>query len=567
MDPRTEQLFGDGYSRSQEDESRRYNLLAATLIANLVKNSLGPCGLEKMYIDIMGEITVTKDGSAILRKLDVEHPEARILIEAANAVDNEVGDGTTSVVILSGELLSKAQELLLSGIAPSMIIDGYLMGLEISLQTLSRISVSSTNIRREVMSKLAESCLQTRSISGVVARENTSAADLIVEAVWSIADLRNKIIDTDDIKIEEKLGNPSETTLVRGTVIDKTFDASLRVKQIENAKILLTNEELDRSRTRTNSELNISSFDQLEKYKRSEYELLEIKVQNIIDSGTNIVISQKGINKIVQQRLSRADIISLHRVKENDMLWLEKSTTARIVKDLNGPILTNSLGYAGKIYEKLVGDDKMIFIDECRNPKSVTLLLRANSKRVLDEYHRSALDGFAVLRDYIQSPRIVGGAGATEMKVAAVIKDRSRQIKSRVQLVLQKFAEALEEIPTTLARNAGMDTVNTITQLRSKHLPANSKIRWYGIDSRSRKVDNIISSVIEPSIVKEQVLKTAAEVACMLLRVDDVLMAKPKMQTHTHADGIEHSHPGGDKKHDHYFDRLGKQQRPMHHYY
>ena len=567
MDPRTEQLFGDGFSISQEDESRRYNLLAATLVANLVKNSLGPCGLEKMYIDIMGEITVTKDGSAILRKLDVEHPAAKILIEAANAVDNEVGDGTTSVVILSGELLSKARELLLSGIAPSMIIDGYLMGLEISLQTLSRISVSSTSIHREVMSKLAKSCLQTRSISGVVARENTSAADLIVEAVWSIADLRNKIIDTDDIKIEEKLGNSSETTLVRGTVIDKTFDASLRVEQIENAKILLTNEELDRSRTRTISELNISSFDQLEKYHRSEYELLEIKVQNIIDSGANIVISQKGINKIVQQRLSRADIISLHRVKENDILWLEKSTTARIVKDLNGPIPSNTLGYAGKIYEKLVGDDKMIFIDECKNPKSVTLLLRANSKRVLDEYHRSALDGFAVLRDYIQSPRIVGGAGATEMKVAAVIRDRSRHIKSRVQLVLQKFAEALEEIPTTLARNAGMDTVNTITQLRSKHLPANSKIRWYGIDSRSRKVDNIISSVIEPLIVKEQVLKTAAEVACMLLRVDDVLMAKPKMETHTHADGIEHSHPGGDKKHDHYFDRLGKKQRPMHHYY
>ena len=567
MDPRTEQLFGDGFSRSQEDESRRYNLLAATLVANLVKNSLGPCGLEKMYIDIMGEITVTKDGSAILRKLDVEHPAAKILIEAANAVDNEVGDGTTSVVILSGELLSKAQELLLSGIAPSMIIDGYLMGLEISLQTLSRISISSTSIGREVMSKLAESCLQTRSISGVVARENTSAADLIVEAVWSIADLRNKIIDTDDIKIEEKLGNSSETTLVSGTVIDKTFDASLRIKLIENAKILLTNEDLDRSRTRTNSELNISSFDQLEKYRRSEYELLEIKVQNIIDSGANIVISQKGINKIVQQRLSRADIISLHRVKENDMLWLEKSTTARIVKDLNGPIPSNTLGYAGKIYEKLVGDDKMIFIDECKNPKSVTLLLRANSKRVLDEYHRSALDGFAVLRDYIQSPRIVGGGGATEMKVAAVIRDRSRQIKGNVQLVLQKFAEALEEIPTTLARNAGMDTVNTIIQLRSKHMLANSKIRWYGINSRSRKVDNIISLVIEPSIVKEQVLKTAVEVACMLLRVDDVLMAKPKVQTHSHTDGVEHSHPGGDKKHDHYFDRLGKQQRPIHHYY
>ncbi len=567
MDPRTEQLFGDGFSRNEEGESRRYNLLAAALISNLVKNSLGPCGLEKVYIDIMGEITVTKDGSAILRKLDVEHPAAKILIEAANTVDNEVGDGTTSVVILSGELLSKAQELLVSGIAPSVIIDGYLKGLEFSLQTLSRISVSSTSIHREVMSKLAKTCLQTRSISGIVVKENADAADLIVEAVWNITDLSNKTIDVDDIKIEEKLGNSSDTTLVRGTVVDKTFEASLRVKQIENAKILLTNEELDRSRTRTSAELNISSFDQLEKYYKSEYELLDLKVQNIIDSGANFVISQKGINKIVSQRLSRADILTLHRVKENDMLWLGKSTGTRVVKDLNGTIPPSTLGYAGKVYEKLVGEDKMVFIDECKNPKSVTLILRANSKRVLDEYHRSALDGFAVLRDYILSPRIVGGAGATEMKVATIIRDKSRQEKGRVQLVLQKFAEAIEEIPITLARNAGMNTVNTIIQLRSKHMPANGKIRWFGIDSKSKKVKNVISSVIEPSIVKEQVLKTAVEVTCMLLRVDDVLMAKPKMQTHTHAGGVEHSHPGGDKKHDHYFDRLGKQQRPMHHYY
>jgi len=279
------------------------------------------------------------------------------------------------------------------------------------------------------------------------------------------------------------------------------------------------------------------------------------------------VISQRGINKIVQQSLSRANITALHRVKENDMLWLEKSTGARVVKDLNDPIPPDNLGYAGKVYEKLVGDDRMVFIDECKNPKSVTLLLRANSKRVLDEYHRSVLDGIAVLRDYIISPRIVGGAGATEMKVASIIRDRSRQITGRVQLVLQKFAEALEEIPIALARNAGMDTLNTITQLRSKYLPANSKVKWYGIDPKSQRVANIISSVIEPSIVKEQVLKTAVEVTCMLLRVDDVLVAKPKMQTHTHTDGVEHSHPGGDKKHDHYFDRLGKQQRPMHHYY
>ena len=567
MDPRTEQLFSDGVRRSQEGESRRFNLLAAGLVSNLLKNSLGPCGLEKVYIDIMGEITVTKDGSAILRKLDVEHPAAKVLIEAANAVDNEVGDGTTSVVILSGELLSKAQELLFSGISPSVIIDGYLKGLEISLQTLDLISVCSGSIRRDVLSKLAETCLQTKSISGIVSRENNSAADLVVDAIWSITDFRNKMTDIDDIKIEEKLGNSSDTILIRGTVIDKTFDNSLMVRQIENAKILLTNEELDRRRTRTNSELNISSLDQLEKYHRSEYERLEVKVQNILESGANIIISQKGIGKNVQQHLSIAGVLPLNRVKENDLLWLEKSTGARIVKDLNGPILSKDLGYAGKVYEKKVGEDKMVFIDECENPKSVTLLLRANSKRVLDEYHRSALDGFAVLRDYIISPQIVGGAGASEMKVASIIRDRSRQIEGRVQLVLQKFAEALEVIPITLARNAGMDTINTMVQLRSRHSYANSKNKWYGIDSKDRKVRNIISSVVEPSIVKEQVLKTAVEVSCMLLRVDDVLIAKPKIQTHTHAGGVEHSHPGGDKKHDHYFDRLGKQQRPVHHYY
>jgi archaeal chaperonin len=567
MDPRTEQLFGDGFSRNQEGESRRYNLLAAALISNLVKNSLGPCGLEKVYIDIMGEITMTKDGSAILRKLDVEHPAAKILIEGANAVDNEVGDGTTSVVILSGELLSKAQELLVSGIAPSVIIDGYLKGLEFSLQTLSRISVSSTSLRREVMSKLAKTCLQTRSISDILVNGNASAADLIVESVCSVADLRNKSIDVDNIKIEEKLGNSADTTLIKGTVVDKTFDASLTIKQIENAKILLINEELDRSRTRTSAELNISSFDQLEKYYKSEFDLLNLKVQNVIDSGANFVISQKGISKIVLQRLSRANVLTLHRVKENDILWLEKSTGAKVVKDLNGPISSSTLGYAGKVYEKLVGDDKMVFIDECRNPKSVTLLLRANSKRVLDEYHRAVSDGLAVLRDYILTPKIVGGAGATEVKIASIIREKSLQITGRVQLVLQKFAEALEEIPTTLARNAGMDAVNTMTQLRSKHMPANNRAKWYGIDTNSKKVENIISSVIEPSIVKEQILKTAVEITCMLLRVDDVLMAKPKMQTHTHGDGVEHSHPGGDKKHDHYFDRLGKQQRPIHHYY
>jgi archaeal chaperonin len=329
----------------------------------------------------------------------------------------------------------------------------------------------------------------------------------------------------------------------------------------------LINEDLDKTRTKTDSELRISSYLQLQKYYKAESELLERKLRSVVDSGANVVISQRGIGSIAQQYLSKANVISIRRVKENDMLWLEKSTNARITRDLDYAIPQDCLGYAGKVYEKLVGDDKVVFIDECKNPKSVTLLLRANSKRILDEYHRSALDGFAILKDYIEAPRIVGGAGSTEAIVAATIRNKSKRVTGRVQLVLQKFADALEEIPITLARNAGMDTINAIVKLRSKHSASNGKIKWYGVDSRDRKIDNIFSSVVEPSVVKEQILKTAVEVTCMLLRVDDVIMAKPVMATHTHADGTHHSHPGGDKKHDHYFDRLGKQQRPMHHYY
>lgn len=561
------QLFGEGVRKSQTGDSLRYNILAATLIANLVKNSLGPCGLEKMYIDIMGEVTVTKDGSSLLRKIDVEHPAAKILIDAANTVDNEVGDGTTTVVILAGTLLSRAQELLMVGVAPSIIIDGYTIALEIALQTLARISVLSNSINIETMHRLAETCLKSKSISSVITRDNVCAADLVVDAVCTIADLQNSKFDLDDIKIEEKLGNSSDIMLIKGTVLDKSLDISSASKHTQNAQILLINEDLDKTKAKTDSELRISSYHQLQQYHKAESEVLRNKVQNIMDSDANVVISQKGINRIAQQYFSKVGVISIRRVKENDMLWLEKSTNAKITRDLGTPIPQENLGHAGRVYEKIVGDDKMVFVDECSNPRSVTLLLRASSKRVLDEYHRSVLDGLAVLRDYILNPKIVGGAGATEVIVASAIRAKSMQIFGRLQLVVQKFADALEEIPITLARNAGMDTVNTILQLRSKHSSSYGVVRWYGVNSEEKKVSILFPSVIEPALVKEQILKTAVEVACMLLRVDDVIMAKPCMQTHSHADGTNHSHPGGDKKHDHYFDRLGKQQRPMHHYY
>jgi thermosome len=564
----TEQLFSEDLKRSQGEQARRYNFLAARLIADLIKNSLGPCGLEKIFIDILGEVTITKDGATLLRKIDVEHPAAKVIIEASNAVDNEVGDGTTSVVILAGALIENAEELLDLNIAPSIIADGYLEGLEASLEILDNISKTTKNSDREIMEGLVNTCLESKTISYIAAKKNI-ITKLIVDAICIIADFSNGKIEINDIKIEEKTGNTSDIQLVKGVVLDKTIDNSAMPRVINNAKILLINEELEGKRTKAEAEIQITLPDQIRSYFDTELLTIRSKVQNIINSGANVVISQKGINLVAQYYLAKAGIVSIRRAKENDMLWIEKSTGARLIKDLNN-ITKDDLGYAGIVSEKIVGEDRIVFIEDCKNPKSVTLLLRANSKRILDEYHRSVLDALSVLGDFITRPKIVAGGGSVEAMIAAKIRTRANLVSGRKQIVIQKFADALEEIPLTIARNAGMSEIDTLTQLRSKHsISHNSdKFNWYGINPIGRKIEEMLSKgIIEPSIVKEQIMKTAVEVTNLLIRVDDVLMAKPTMQTHTHDDGTQHSHAGGDKKHDHYFDRLGKKQRPMHHYY
>jgi chaperonin GroEL (HSP60 family) len=572
----TEQLFGQGVKRSKDKDTRRYNLFAARLIADLIKNSLGPCGMEKMFIDVLGEVTVTKDGATLLRKLDIEHPAAKVLIEASNAVDNEVGDGTTSVVVLAGALLQKAEQLLDRGISPSIIADGYLKGLEISLKSLEDIAQISKNSDREIMERLATTSLRPKMISHTISKQNNVAAKIVVDAICTITDFANNQVNVDDIKIEEKPGNMSDIQLVKGVVIDKTIDNSAMPRRIENAKILLINEDLEGKRTKTDAEIRILSPDQIQAYFDKQSLILRLKIQNIINSKANVVISQKGINLLAQSHLAKAGIISIRRVKENDLLWLEKATGAKIVRDLDNNIISDKyLGYAGNIYEKFVGNDKMVFVEDCKNPKSVTILLRANSKRLLDECHRSILDAIAVLKDFIIKPSIVAGGGSPEAIIANRIRRQARSISGREQIVVEKFAEALEEIPLIIATNAGMNIVDTLVQLRSKCSSSssaitpssNGKVSWYGVNAIERKVEEMFSNAIEPSLVKEQIIKTAVEATNLLISVDDVLMAKPVMNTHTHADGTEHSHAGGDKKHDHYFDKLGKRQRPTHHYY
>ncbi|HET7643178.1 MAG TPA: thermosome subunit alpha [Nitrososphaeraceae archaeon] len=563
-------LFSEGVKRTNGEDARRLNLFACKLISNLIKNSFGPGGKEKMFIDIMGEITLTKKGATFLRKIDVEHPAAKILIEASNSVDNEVADGTTSVVLIAGGLMERADQLLERGISPVVISNGYIKGLEISLQVLDEISEESTDFNViELMRNLANTCLGTKITSYSLNDQSNSLADLVIEAVYTLTNRFSKDFDDYDIKIEEKSGNMSDTQLIKGVVIDKTFDNHSINKKIENAKILLIDDDLEPKRTKINAEIIGNSYNHMQGFLIAESEIVKEKIKNIIKSGANIVVSRKGISIGASYYLAKENILSIKRVKENDLLWLEKASGAKIVNDIDKKDLSSFLGFAGEIYDKIVGDDRLIFFDECKDPQSVTILLRGNSKMVRDECHKSCLQAIGIIKDFIKKKRIVGGGGSCEAIVASKIRQISYTVNNKEQIVLQKFAEALEDIPIIIAKNSGMDIIDVQAELRSKlkDIHKNKKINWYGINADKRSVEKTFPNIIEPILVKEQVLKTAVEVTLLLLSVDDVLMAKQSMNTHTHDDGTVHSHEGGGKKHDHYFDKLGKKQRPIHHYY
>jgi archaeal chaperonin len=567
----TQQLFNNGVRRIKGEDARKLNLLAAKLIAKLVTNCFGPGGKGKMLIDILGEITLTKNGCTFLRKIDVEHPAAKVLIDASNSIDNEVGDGTTTVVLLAGGLLEKAEELLEMNFSPITISNGYLRGLEITLKILNVIAKEANSNDITILKKIVDTCLSTKINSSYSFDDhNNNLTDLIVDAICNIRDRSRNELNIDDIKIEEKLGNITDTKLINGIVIDKTIDSSAMPRNIENAKILLLDDDLEPRRTKIEAQVIGNSYKEIQNFVKAESNIITSKVEKIIKSGTNVVISRKGINLRACEYFAKAGIISIKRVKENDLFWLEKANGAKIINDINSLELENFLGFSGKVYEKVVGDDKMVFLDKCKDPKAITLLIRANSKIILDDLHRTILSAITLVNNFVKHPRIVGGGGACEAMIASKLRNISYTINNKEQIVIQKFADVLEEIPLIIANNLGMNVIDVQTKLRSKINNNNKKynnIKWYGINGRRRNVEEIFDEIIEPSFVKEQVITTAVEISSLLLCVDDVLMAKPTMNTHTHDDGTVHSHDGGEKKHDHYFDKLGKKQRPTHHYY
>ena len=557
-------LLNDDISRVGTNEAQMYNLLSGTLVADLVKTCLGPRGMSKMYIDILGEDTLTKHGGAFLRKVDVDHPAAKSVIEAVNTVDTHVGDGTSSAAILIGSLLGNAKELLNLGIPTATIVRGYEMGLDLVLDSLDEIKIKQNNDNLEKMRELLITCITGKTIFDLQ-EDQMKIVDMIIEAVLDVADLKNNYFSIDDIKIEEKIGNVTEIQLIKGTLIDKTIDSSAMPKCINDAKILLINEPLETMKTRYESEIEITSPKQMSQFLVQENNDLDHLVQNIVNSGANVVISRKGVNDFVQESLAKKGIISMRRVKYNDLWWLEKAVNAKTCESIE-KISPHELGFARKIYEKTVGGDPMVFV-EGKSPKSVTILLRANSKQYLDELHRNILNAFHVLQNFIESPFVVCGAGSVEGLLSQKIKKQSGTIDGKEQIVVEKFADSILEIPLTLARNVGMDVLDTKTCLQAKFANSNGKIKWYGINSETRNISDMsLSKIIETVAVKQQIFKTAVEATNLIVNVNDVFMKNIIDNTHCHVDGVVHAHHDPGKNHNH-FEQEGLEQRQMHQYY
>ena len=557
-------LLNDDISRVGTNEAQMYNLLSGTLVADLVKTCLGPRGMSKMYIDILGEDTLTKHGGAFLRKVDVDHPAAKSVIEAVNTVDTHVGDGTSSAAILIGSLLGNAKELLNLGIPTATIVRGYEMGLDLVLDSLDEIKIKQNNDNLEKMRELLTTCITGKTIFDLQ-EDQGKIVDMIIEAALDVADLKNNHFAIDDIKIEDKIGNVTEIQLIKGTLIDKTIDSSAMPKCINDAKILLINEPLETMKTRYESEIEITSPKQMSQFLVQENNELDHLVQNIVNSGANVVISRKGVNDFVQESLAKKGIISMRRVKYNDLWWLEKAVNAKTCESIE-KISPHELGFARKIYEKTVGGDPMVFV-EGKSPKSVTILLRANSKQYLDELHRNILNAFHILQNFIESPFVVCGAGSVEGLLSQKIKKQSGTIDGKEQIVVEKFADSILEIPLTLARNVGMDVLDTKTCLQAKFANSNGKIKWYGINSETRNISDMsLSKIIETVAVKQQIFKTAVEATNLIVNVNDVFMKNIIDNTHCHVDGVVHAHHDPGKNHNH-FEQEGLEQRQMHQYY
>src|SRR3954468_18876750 len=512
-------ILKEGASETKGREAQKNNFTAAKTVAEIVRTSLGPRGMDKMLVDSLGDVTITNDGATILKEIDVQHPAAKMMVEISKATDNEVGDGTTSVVVLAGALIERAEELINKNVHPTVIVDGYRKTAFRSIEILNSIAMKVDDQNKDQLVKVAKTSMQTKLVS----KDSLDLANMVVTACKQVSETRNETtkVDLDDIKVEKKAGGSiKDTKLIKGIVLDKEVVHGGMPKRIENAKIALINSALEIEKTEFDAKLNISSPEQMKRFLDEENVMLKSMVNKVTSAGANVVICQKGIDDIAQHYLAKAGVLTVRRVKESDMTKLSRATDARVINNLDD-MTSKDLGNADLVEERKVESDKWVFIEGCQNPKAVTILIRGGSQRVVDEADRSVHDALMVTKDVLEKPLIVAGGGSPEAYVSNKLKEWTTTLTGREQLAAEKFAEALETIPITLAENAGMDTIDTMTELRSKQSKGST---WAGIDVRSSQIKDMSElDIVEPLSVKEQIIKSATEVASMILRIDDVI--------------------------------------------
>ncbi len=500
-------------------DAQQNNIAAAKLVAELVKSSLGPRGLDKMLVDSLGDVTITNDGATILKEIDVQHPAAKMIVEIAKTVDNEVGDGTTSSVVFGGALLARAEDLLKKDVHSSTIIEGYQAAAEKTLEIYSQLSKKIQPDDKASLIKIASTSMQSKLIS----EDSSILSKIVVDAILSITTKKGDkyFVDLENIKVEKKPGGSiDDTQIVKGIVLDKEIVHSGMPTKIEKANIALINSALEIEKTEMSAEIRITDPTQMQMFLEEENRMLKTMVDKLHDVGANVLICQKGIDDIAQHYLSKHGIMAIRRVKESDMIKLSKATDGRVISNLDD-LSENDLGHADLAHQKKVESDKWVFIEGCKHPQSVTMLIRGGTQRVIDEVDRSIHDSLMVVKDVIEKPEIVAGGGAPESFAASQLKEWADNFSGREQLAIKKYAEALEVIPLTIAENAGMDPIDTMATLRSKQ---NQGQKWTGIDAKNTKIADMMAiNVLEPIVVKEQIIKSATEAACMILRIDDVI--------------------------------------------
>ncbi|WGM90041.1 MAG: thermosome subunit beta [Candidatus Bathyarchaeum tardum] len=516
-------ILKEGTSRSRGQEAQKNNIMAAKVIAEAIRSTLGPRGMDKMIVDSLGDITITNDGATILDEIDVQHPAAKMIVEVAKTQDDMVGDGTTTAVVLAGELLKEAEELLEEGVHPTLIVKGYRIATQKALEVLDKISQTVDLNDKEMLKKVAKTAMGSKAVG--TAKEHF--ADIAVAAINHIAEKQGDkwIVDIDNIQIVKKAGKSlQDTELIKGLIVDKEIVHSGMPRSVKQARIALVDTALEVKKTEVSAQIRIDDPSQIAGFLDKEASMLREMVRKIKKSKANVLICQKGIDDTAQYFLAKEGIMAVRRVKESDMKMLARSTEAKVITNLDD-IRPDDLGYAELVEERKIGDDDMVFVEGCRNPKSVSILIRAGLERLVDEADRIIHDVLSVIADLYKKNKVVAGGGATETEIAKQLREYAVQIGGRAQLAVEAFAKSLEIIPRTLAENAGLEQIDILVNLRSVH--EKSKGYFMGVDVFSGEiVDMCKKGVIEPVSVKEQAIKSASEASTMILRIDDVISGK-----------------------------------------